>query len=141
MPRAKSIPDRHNGYTVQELIAKHGLDPMDELFQIIHQTHPYPETGDPERDKEIMDSLRESWEPYEDEKGRIRLRLKTSKKIAILTDLCSYSYAKLRGVEVRGTIDNNFNITIQTFDNQAQAKVIDVAKEALQLNESNSQSS
>lgn len=140
MPKAKKAPDQFDGYTLKELMVKHDLDPANELFTLLREELPYPDTGDPQRDKEIMESLRDSYEPFEDDKGRIRIRLKTSKRIEILKDLMGYTHPKLRGMEIRGNIDHTFNISIQTFDDYGAKKVVDITQPKAQLNDANRES-
>jgi hypothetical protein len=140
MAKQRKSSNSEDGYTLKELMIRHGLDPADQLFRLISEVLPYPDTGDPERDKQIMDSLKESYEPFEDEKGRLRLRLKTSKRIEILKELMGYTHPKLRGMEIRGTVDHTFNISIQTFDDYGPKKVLDIIQPIAQLNDSNRES-
>lgn len=140
MARKRSLANSPDGYTLKELMVKHDIDPANELFTLLRENLPYPDTGDPQRDEKIMDSLRESYEPFEDDNGRLRLRLKTSKRIDILQDLMGYTHPKLRGMEIRGNVDHTFNISIQTFDDYGAKKVLDITNTVAQLNDSNRES-
>lgn len=140
MAKKRSLANSPDGYTLKELMVKHDIDPANELFTLLRENLPYPDTGDPQRDEKIMDSLRESYEPFEDDSGRLRLRLKTSKRIDILQDLMGYTHPKLRGMEIRGNVDHTFNISIQTFDDYGTKKVLDITNTVAQLNDSNRES-
>jgi hypothetical protein len=140
MGKGKKAAGNEEDITMRELMARHGLDPADELFSLLNHTVEYPDTGDPERDIRWMENLKESYEPFIDERGRMRLKLKMSKRIEILKELLSYSRPKLKGTEIRGTVDHTFNINIQTFDDYGSKKVVDITQPIPQLNDANRES-
>lgn len=132
MPRHKKAPDliKSGKYTLEELVAIHEHDPAEALFKLLTKDAPFPEDA-----PDVAASLLDSHEIYLNEKGVKRLRLKTRLRIEINRELMQYFNPKLRGQEIRGTVDHNFNITIKTFEppkslpEPSSQSVIDVAVE------------
>lgn len=141
MPKKKTQGSALDGVQLKELLIKYGIDPAEEILKMVVETYPYPDTGDPDKDREIMESLRQSYELYQDERGSIRLRPKLQIRMQAMQDLNSYVNPKLRGMEIRGNVDHTFNISIQTFDNYGPTNVVDITQPKAQLNEPNREGS
>lgn len=140
MPKAKKAPEQFDWNSLKEELIRQDIEPAKQLLRKLVEELDYPDTGDKEKDKQIWDSLKESYELFVGEKGQVKLRLKTSKRVEIELKLLEYLYPKLRGTEVRGSIDHTFNISIQTFDSYEPAKIIEMSRPA-QINDTNRESS
>lgn len=117
MPRRKEAPAKHcMEYTVQELLLKNDIDPLDEMIKMYQTELPWPVDGDGNELKDELRALLNYWEPAINEKGKKCLRLKTDKRIELMKELAQYVRPKLRGQEIRGTVDHTINVTIQTYD-------------------------
>jgi hypothetical protein len=88
----------------------------------------------------VWDSMKSDYEIFFDEKGRRKVRPKLRIRVDIHLNNMKYQHPQLRGTEIRGSVDANFNITIQTFDNPTTATVIDITKPQ-ELNDANRESS
>ena len=106
MPRPKRISIGNT--TLKELLIRHNIDPLHELFTMYRETLPcYPEN------EKLNDQLcAVGWEPYVDESGKERLRMSLVRRKEMMCEIANFVYPKLRASENHSTTDHSITVTI-----------------------------
>lgn len=113
---------------VVEILRRKGIDPFEEMLNLVTETIPVIEGSDPK----IIVEMADRYDLAEDAKGRPCLRLKAMHRFEIWKEMAQYVYPKLRSSENKENKDykltvvlKNLNGTTSEIPNRAET-VIDV---------------
>jgi hypothetical protein len=106
--------------SVKELLARHDVNPIEELIKIAQELIELREG-----DEQYIDALMDDYELIPKD-GKRYLRPKLKHRINVHSELAQYCAPKLRSTETKGQIDYNFNISIKRFEDVPETKQIEV---------------
>jgi hypothetical protein len=107
MPRPKRISPGNT--TLKELLIRHDIEPLDELFKMYRETLPCPDYADQDFIAQLCST---GWEPYYAEDGKKRLRMSLVRRKELMADAANFVHPKLRASENHSTTDHSITVTI-----------------------------
>ena len=131
MSRPKRITP--GGVSIKELLIRHDVDPLNELFKMYAETLPF-EKG------EVCDALigSGSWEPYYNNEGKLRLRMSLSRRKELMSEAANFVYPKLRASENNTNHKESITLKIMYLDDvgkeaPAKAEIVSSTVEPLKI--------
>ena len=121
MPRPKRLDISKT--TLKEILIRHQIDPLHELFQMYRETLPCPDYADPDF---IAQLCATGWEPYYAEDGKKRLRMSLVRRKELMADAANFVYPKLRASENHSTTDHSITVTINKIADSPDEKRISI---------------
>ncbi len=113
MGRRKLLKPGDSELTVRQLIARHGIDPFEEMMLMLKQRLPWPEDEFLDKNPGWLKLMfNEGWAPHRDENGKRYLALGNRMKLEIYKTMTPHVHAQQKAVEVKSQNDYNISVTI-----------------------------
>lgn len=106
------MPDMKDPSRVAEILRRKGIDPYEEMANLLLETIPVIDGADPKMILEMLDR----YDLAKDSNGGNCLKLKVMHRFEILKEMATYVYPKLRSSEIKDQKDYKLTVVLKNLN-------------------------